>query len=116
MKFVIDAQLPYGLKLFLIDIGFDAIHTDDMPNRERTTDKEIINISELEDRIIITKDKDFLDSHILLNKPNKLVLITSGNIKNKDFFVLFKNNFKTITELLSKHSLIELNSFDITGK
>lgn len=116
MKFVIDAQLPYGLKLFLRDNGFDAIHTDDMPNRERTTDKEIINISELEDRIIITKDKDFLDSHILLNKPEKLVLITSGNIKNKEFFVLFKNNFKTITELLSKHSLIELNSFDITGK
>jgi predicted nuclease of predicted toxin-antitoxin system len=116
MKFVIDAQLPYGLKIFLKDNGFDAIHTDDMPNRERTTDKEIINISELENRIIITKDKDFLDSHILLNKPEKLVLITSGNIKNKDFFVLFRNNFKTITELLSKHSLIELNSFDITGK
>lgn len=116
MKFVIDAQLPYGLKIFLKDNGFDVIHTDDMPNRERTTDKEIINISELENRIIITKDKDFLDSHILLNKPEKLVLITSGNIKNKDFFVLFRNNFKTITELLSKHSLIELNSFDITGK
>ena len=116
MKFVIDAQLPYGLKIFLKDNGFDAIHTDDMPNRERTTDKEIINISELENRIIITKDKDFLDSHILLNKPEKLVLITSGNIKNKEFFVLFRNNFKTITELLSKHSLIELNSFDITGK
>jgi len=116
MKFVIDAQLPYGLKNFLKDNGFDAIHTDGIPNRERTTDKEIINISELEDRIIITKDKDFLDSHILLNKPEKLVLITSGNIKNKEFFVLFRNNFKTITELLSKHSLIELNSFDITGK
>ena len=116
MRFVIDAQLPYGLKLFLKDNGFDAIHTDDMPNRERTTDKEIINISELEDRIIITKDKDFLDSHILLSKPKKLVLITSGNIKNKEFFVLFRNNFKTITQLLSKHSLIELNSFDITGK
>lgn len=116
MRFVIDAQLPYGLKLFLKDNGFDAIHTDDMPNKERTTDKEIINISELEDRIIITKDKDFLDSHILLNKPKKLVLITSGNIKNKEFFVLFRNNFKTITQLLSKHSLIELNSFDITGK
>jgi predicted nuclease of predicted toxin-antitoxin system len=116
VRFVIDAQLPYGLKLFLKDNGFDAIHTDDMPNRERTTDKEIINISELEDRIIITKDKDFLDSHILLSKPKKLVLITSGNIKNKEFFVLFRNNFKTITQLLSKHSLIELNSFDITGK
>ncbi|WP_289665394.1 DUF5615 family PIN-like protein [Flavobacterium panacagri] len=109
-------QLPYGLKLFLKDNGFDAIHTDDMPNMERTSDTEIINISELEDKIIITKDKDFLDSYLIFNKPKKLVLITSGNIKNKDFFSLFKNNFKTIIELLSKHSLIELSNSEITGK
>ena len=87
-----------------------------MPNMERTSDSEIINISELEDRIIITKDKDFLDSYLLFNKPKKLVLITSGNIKNKAFFLLFKSNFKTVIELLSQHSLIELNSFEITGK
>ncbi|WP_396171541.1 DUF5615 family PIN-like protein [Flavobacterium sp.] len=116
MKFVVDAQLPYGLKLFLKDSGYDAIHTDDMPNKEKTSDSEIINISELEDRIIITKDKDFLDGYLLFNKPKKLLLITSGNIKNKEFFFLFKNNFKTVIELLSKHSLIELNSFEITGK
>lgn len=116
MKFVVDAQLPYGLKLFLTDNGFDAIHTDDMPNMERTSDAEIINLSELENRIIIKKDKDFLDSYLLFNKPKKLILITSGNIKNKEFFFLFKNNFKTIIKLLSEHSLIELNSFEITGK
>lgn len=116
MKFVIDAQLPFGLKLFLKDNGYDAIHTDDMPNRERTSDSDIIKISELEDRIIITKDKDFLDSHLIFNKPKKLVLITSGNIKNKAFFFLFKNNFETVIKLLSRHSLIELNSFEITGK
>lgn len=44
MKFVVDAQLPYGLKLFLKDSGFDTLHTDDMPNMERTSDTEIINI------------------------------------------------------------------------
>lgn len=116
MKFVVDAQLPYGLKLFLKDNGFDAIHTDDMPNMERTSDTEIIKISELENRIIITKDKDFLDGYLLFNKPKKLILITSGNIKNKEFFLLFRNNFKIIIELLSKHSLIELNSSEIIGK
>ena len=116
MKFIVDAQLPYGLKLFLKDNGYDAIHTDDMPNRERTSDSEIINIAELDNSIIITKDKDFLDSYLLFKKPKKLVIITSGNIKNKEFFFLFKNNFKTVIELLSKHSLIELNSFEITGK
>jgi predicted nuclease of predicted toxin-antitoxin system len=116
MRFIVDAQLPYGLKLFLKDNGFDTIHTDDMPNMERTSDIEILKISELENRIIITKDKDFLDSHLLFDKPKKLILITSGNIKNKAFFLLFKNNLSKIIELLPQHSLIELNNFDITGK
>jgi predicted nuclease of predicted toxin-antitoxin system len=116
MKFVVDAQLPYGLKLFLKDNGFDPIHTDDMSNMERTSEVEILKIAALENRIVITKDKDFLDSHLLFEKPKKLILITSGNIKNKVFFLLFKNNFTKIVELLPKHSLIGLNSFDITGK
>ena len=42
MKFIIDAQLPYGLKLFLNENGHDALHTDDMINKERTLDSEII--------------------------------------------------------------------------
>ena len=116
MKFIIDAQLPYGLKLFFSDNGIDAVHTDDMPAKERTTDKEIIKLSELENRIIITKDKDFLDSHLIYNQPKKLVLITTGNIKNKALFTLIKNNYKIIIDLLPNHSLIELNSFGITGK
>lgn len=116
MKFIVDAQLPYGIKLFLTDNGFDSVHTDDMPKKERTTDKEIIELSELENRIIITKDKDFLDGHLIYNQPKKLVLITTGNIKNKELFILIKNNYKTIIDLLSNHSLIELNSFGITGK
>lgn len=31
MKFIIDAQLPYRLKDWLIAQGFDAIHTRDLP-------------------------------------------------------------------------------------
>jgi predicted nuclease of predicted toxin-antitoxin system len=31
MKFLIDAQLPYCLKLWLVENDFDAIQTDDLP-------------------------------------------------------------------------------------
>lgn len=116
MRFIVDAQLPYGIKLFLQENGFDTIHTDDMPNRQQTFDREILELSEFENRIIITKDKDFLDSHLLFNKPKKLVQITTGNINNKAFFLLFKGNYKIIIDLLSKHSLLELNTSGITGK
>jgi len=41
MRFLIDAQLSYRLAKFIGNKGFDVIHTDDLPKRERTSDKEI---------------------------------------------------------------------------
>jgi len=33
MKFLVDAQLPYHLKAWLLLKGFDAIHTTDLPDQ-----------------------------------------------------------------------------------
>ena len=56
MKFFVDANLPYRLALRLRQLGFDAIHTDDLPNKERTTDNEIRQISIDQDRVVLIKD------------------------------------------------------------
>ena len=56
---------------------------DELPNKERTTDREIKRISSENNYIVISKDFDFLDSFLIQNKPEKLLLITTGNIKNK---------------------------------
>jgi len=99
MKFFVDAQLPYGLKLFLFELGYDTLHTDDLPNKEKTQDDEIRLISVSQNRIVITKDSDFLDSYYINKIPQKLLLISTGNIKNKYLFNLFKQNMSTLTEL-----------------
>lgn len=82
MKFLIDANLHFKLAKALAQKGFDIIHTDNLPNKEKTTDKEIREFAAEQNRIIITKDSDFLDSHLLLNNPSKLLLVTTGNITN----------------------------------
>ena len=41
MKFIVDAQLPRTLVVFLRDNGFDAIHTKDLPDGNNTTDAQI---------------------------------------------------------------------------
>ncbi len=82
MKFLVDANLPFRLAQGLRKKGFDTLHTDDLPNKERTTDKEIRSVPMKQDRIVITKDTDFLDSHIIQGIPNKLLLVTTGNIVN----------------------------------
>jgi predicted nuclease of predicted toxin-antitoxin system len=45
MRFIIDAQLPAVLAKFIAQKGFDVIHTDDLPNKEFTSDNEIREIS-----------------------------------------------------------------------
>ncbi len=45
MKFLVDAQLPKVLAEFLCGKGYAAIHTLDLPDKNRTTDKQIIEIA-----------------------------------------------------------------------
>lgn len=115
MKFFVDANLPFKLAQSLKDSGFDTIHTDDLPNKERTTDEEIRNLVLVQDRIVLTKDSDFLDSHLIQGVPAKLLLITTGNIINKDLLRLIEKYFKDIVQLFEIYDLIEMNNEEIIG-
>jgi predicted nuclease of predicted toxin-antitoxin system len=107
MKFL--AQLPIRIAKFLQSLGYDTIHTKDLPLKNATSDTEINALSLKEKRILITKDKDFLESFILQKKPYKLLLITTGNISNNELENLFVKNIQQITEMFSKYDLIYLN-------
>jgi predicted nuclease of predicted toxin-antitoxin system len=79
MKFLLDAQLPKKLSEFLKWKGYDSIHTLDMPNKNKTTDNEINDISIKEKRVVISKDLDFIESLLISDKPYKLIYIAVGN-------------------------------------
>lgn len=115
MKFLVDAQLPLVLSGFLERRGFDVIHTDKLPNKERTSDIEIRELSLKENRIVITKDYDFVDSYHIKGIPKKLLLISTGNINNKDLLKLFQSNINLICEMFLEYSFIELDNFEIRG-
>jgi len=78
-------------------------------------DKEIRKISVEQDRIVITKDSDFLDSHVIQGVPSKLLLVTTGNIVNKELIDLFDKYFETTIQLFDIYDLIELNNEQIIG-
>lgn len=113
MKFIIDAQLPVGIARILNNRGHDAIYTDDLPDKERTTDNQIREISINEGRIVVTKDADFIDSHLIKGIPDKLVLISTGNIKNKELFTRFTSNLDQIIGSLESCRLVEMNNYEI---
>jgi predicted nuclease of predicted toxin-antitoxin system len=115
MKFLIDAQLPVGVKKILVNSGYDAIHTDDLPNKERTTDNQIREVANNENRIIISKDSDFVDSFHIKKSPKKLLLITTGNIRNGNLYMLLTKNIGKIIELFKSCNLVEMSNSDIVG-
>ncbi len=115
MKFIVDAHLPYRLNLWLNEIGFDAIHTRDLPEANETEDIDIATFADIENRTVISKDSDFLKLRILQNKPKQLLMITTGNIVNKDLIALFEQNFQTIIQLFDSFDVVEMNNSFVVG-
>ncbi|RAM50185.1 MAG: hypothetical protein C6Y22_18225 [Hapalosiphonaceae cyanobacterium JJU2] len=101
-------MLPVRLARFLESAGCDTIHTKDLPNKNATSDTEINAVSIRDNRIVITKDSDFLNSFLTIKEPYKLLLVTTGNINNLELEALFAANLESLVELFNSHSYIEM--------
>ncbi|MDB5328078.1 MAG: hypothetical protein JWM57_3647 [Phycisphaerales bacterium] len=108
MKFLIDAQLPRRAVGWFAAVGYDAIHTIDLPDQNRTTDAHIIELADQEQRVVITKDADFVDSHTLHGRPAKLLLISTGNLSNTELEALLVPLIPQIVTELSVNHFVEL--------
>ncbi|RUA28230.1 MAG: hypothetical protein DSY77_16240 [Bacteroidetes bacterium] len=113
MKFIVDAQLPKSLSDFLNDKGFDSIHTLDLPNQNKTADSQIAAVANNENRIVISKDVDFLESFLVKSEPRKLIMVKTGNIVNRALIKIFENNLDIIIQMISRSNLIEINRNEI---
>ncbi|HEW98108.1 MAG: hypothetical protein DRR16_22555 [Candidatus Parabeggiatoa sp. nov. 3] len=109
MTFLIDAQLPRRLAYWLRQAGYEAVHTLDLPNGNRTQDDQINTLSIEKQWIVISKDRDFVDSFLIQGKPYKLLLLATGNLTNIELEKLFLNHFDEIASLFKIHQFIELN-------
>lgn len=114
MRFLIDAQLPILLKSVLIEKGFETFHSADLPNGNSSSDSEIIAFALENSLVVITKDSDFLDSFLLLSKPEKLILVNTGNIKNRALLDIFRSSITQIVEFLKENDAVALSSSEIT--
>lgn len=116
MKFIIDAQLPKSLSEFLKDNGYDSIHTLELPDKNKTTDKKIIEIAIRTNRIVVSKDYDFLESFLLKSEPTKLIMVKTGNVTNNKLLEIFNNNLSTIVKMISQSNLVEISNADIAER
>jgi predicted nuclease of predicted toxin-antitoxin system len=108
VKFLVDAQLPVRLARFLTDAGHDVTHTSELPDGNRTTDSRIAGLADDEGRVVITKDRDFRDGHLLSGSPRRLLVVATGNITNAALLALFEVNLDAVVDALGDADFVEM--------
>ena len=108
MNFLIDANLSRRLVGLFRERGHQVVHILDLPDGNVTTDLVILQYADEQNCIIATKDSDFAASFWLKNRPDRLLLFSTGNINNKELETLLISNFHQIVSDLTENRFIEL--------
>jgi predicted nuclease of predicted toxin-antitoxin system len=84
------------------------VHTSELPDGNRTVDADICAHADAEGRVVVTKDREFRDSHLLRSTPARLLIVATGNITNTDLLRLFDEHIDAIVEALDEAHFVEL--------
>ncbi len=114
MKFLVDAQLPRRLAIWLNERGHDALHTLDLPAANQTTDAEVIALADREGRAVVTKDADFVIGFHLRGQPQRLLLVATGNVANDTLLTLFEQHLDLLIAWLETGQFVELSARAVT--
>jgi predicted nuclease of predicted toxin-antitoxin system len=112
VKFLIDAQLPWRLAHWLNEHRYDARHTLELPLGNRTPDHEVVACAIREERIIVTKDSDFVQTFLLTGQP-RLLFVATGNIGNPELESLLRRNLSAIEAAFTNFRFIEITRTDL---
>jgi predicted nuclease of predicted toxin-antitoxin system len=114
VKFLIDAQLPARLAELLNRAGHDELHTIELPDGYRSTDDQIARRPDTDNRVVVTKDQDFRDGHLLARSPRQLLIVATGNITNDALLALFELHLDAIVSALEETDFVELSESALT--
>lgn len=89
------------------------MHTLELPEANQTQDDYISMLSIEQNRVVITKDTDFLKSFIVKRIPPKLLLVTTGNITNNELIAIFSSKSDIIISVLEMYDMVEVNASEV---
>jgi predicted nuclease of predicted toxin-antitoxin system len=94
----------------LNESGHDAVHKSDLPDGNRSTDTWIAQFADSDGCVVVTKDRDFRDGHLLVRSPRHLLVVATGNITNAALLALFRENLDAVVAALESADFVELGS------
>jgi predicted nuclease of predicted toxin-antitoxin system len=99
MKWLIDNQLPIKLATYLAARGHDCSHILDL-GMDEADDVEVWRLADREQRVLISKDEDFI---FLANRPGdtgRLVWVRLGNCRNAALIAAFDRVHDALVQAL----------------
>jgi predicted nuclease of predicted toxin-antitoxin system len=99
VKFLVDANLPPRLCIWLRSLHHEAEHLFDC-NLLTATDTQIWDRGRLESLVIFTKDTDFYDRALLYGAPPQVVHVAVGNCSNARLFSVLASEWNDIEQAL----------------
>lgn len=94
--------------LWLADAGHDALHTLDLRSGNQTTDEALISQADLEGRVLVTKDDDFVQSRLVRGWPRLLWPIATGIVDNRALEALVRHAMPQVERAFDSGGFVEL--------
>jgi len=108
VRFLVDAQIPVRVARQLGAAGHDALPTSQLAAGNRTSDTDVARIADAEGRVVVSKDRDFRDAHLLRGTPRRLLVVATGNISNDGLSALLEEYLPMIVAAFERVSMVEL--------
>ncbi len=67
-------------------------------------------MADAQDRVVVSKDRDFRDRHLLSKRPRRLLVVSTGNITNTELLRLVVENLQELIAAFAESDFVELGS------
>lgn len=95
---------------WLASCGHDALHTLDLPLGNRTPDEGVTERADLDGRVLVTKDDDFVQSRLLRGRPQRLLLVATGNVDNHCLESILRAALPQVEKAFEDSQFVELGA------
>jgi len=115
MKILCDVHISLKVVKFFQSQGIETEHVNQILDKWFTKDNDICTYADKNNFTVISKDKDFKDSHFIRQTPKKLIKINLGNISTNSLITIFGKTLEQMTSLFAKNDrcYVEINQDDI---
>jgi len=108
VRFIVDAQLPPALTVWLRKAGHDADHVQDL-GLQTASDSDIRSYAAQNGSVVFTKDRDFIPTTESSPRQVQVVWVRTGNVSTRSLLDRLEAAWPQLIDHLSKgERLVEL--------